>query len=316
MKISQLRYFCEVCKLQNVSKAAEVLYVSQPAISAAIRALESELQVTLFLRSRNRLTLTAEGVALNEMAKEILSRVDSIPEQIRSMTQRRTTISVGLPPLSSAFYIPKLFKIKQEYEKLHPNVEVEVVEFPSFAAMCDLLDSGKLDLALSALEESSFAEMDKLTLFQTPIMLCVGPNHPLVKEKRVSIHQFYQEPLARTYHSASAMYRVINSYYSKNCYTPNYKYSFTQSKAAELLLLENQAVLLARPEMEYIDSKLVAIPLEEPLMIDIGVLWSSKQPITSEVAAFVERLKQVNFRSVRKEGQTSAYLAQMNRYYK
>ena len=250
MKISQLRYFCEVCKLQNVSKAAEVLYVSQPAISAAIRALESELQVTLFLRSRNRLTLTAEGVALNEMAKEILSRVDSIPEQIRSMTQRRTTISVGLPPLS-------------------------------------------------ALEESSFAEMDKLTLFQTPIMLCVGPNHPLVKEKRVSIHQFYQEPLARTYHSASAMYRVINSYYSKNCYTPNYKYSFTQSKAAELLLLENQAVLLARPEMEYIDSKLVAIPLEEPLMIDIGVLWSSKQPITSEVAAFVERLKQVNFRSVR-----------------
>ena len=61
MKISQLRYFMTVCRYNNITKAAEELYVSQPAISSSIKDLETEFGVKLFYRQNNKLLLTDEG---------------------------------------------------------------------------------------------------------------------------------------------------------------------------------------------------------------------------------------------------------------
>jgi len=296
MKLSQLRYFCKVYQLNNISKAAEALYVSQPAISMALRALEQELEVTLFLRNHNRLAPTQEGIRFYDLACDLLERADDIPRQMQKLSSNQIIITVGVPPVSSAFYIPKLSKIKRDYEKRHPNVTVELKEFPLFEGVPALLEEGKLSFAFSTLDENSFQHLEKVKLFQTPIMLCVSPDHPLAKEKSVHIRQFENEPLARTYHSASAVYRAINSYFEKYDVVPYYKYFFTQPKAVEALLLEKQAVMLERPEMQEMGSNLIFVPLEDPLMIDIGVLWSKKHPLSSEVANFIDRLCKVDFR--------------------
>ncbi len=292
MKLSQLRYFCEVYRLKNVSKAAETLYVSQPAVSTAIRGLESELQVILFLRVKGHLIPTEEGVRLFALASDVLDQIDQIPEQLRELSHRQSRITVGLPPVSTAFYIPALSEIKREYEASYPQMEVVLTEFPTFESARELLESGKTDLIFSTLDESSFRELERLTLFQTPIMLCVNVAHPLAREKTVDVRQLKDEPLVRTYHSVSAVYRTVQSYFARYGMTPDYKYSFTQNDAARLLLMNNEAVLLARPEMQTLDPSLVFVPFEEPLMIDVGVLWSGKKAVSSEIAAFIERLKQ------------------------
>ncbi len=292
MKLSQLRYFCEVYRLKNVSKAAETLYVSQPAVSTAIRGLENELQVILFLRVKGHLIPTEEGVRLFALASDVLERIDQIPERLRELSHRQSRITVGLPPVSTAFYIPALSEIKREYEASYPQMEVVLTEFPTFESARELLESGKTDLIFSTLDESSFRELERLTLFQTPIMLCVNAAHPLAREKTVDVRRLKDEPLVRTYHSVSAVYRTVQSYFARYGMTPDYKYSFTQNDAARLLLMNNEAILLARPEMQTLDPSLVFVPFEEPLMIDVGVLWSGKKAVSSEIAAFIERLKQ------------------------
>ena len=76
MKIIQLQYFVEVVKTNNISKAAKNLYVSQPAISSAIRELEKEFNTTLFIRYNNQITLTDEGHYLYRLALDLLENFD------------------------------------------------------------------------------------------------------------------------------------------------------------------------------------------------------------------------------------------------
>ena len=74
MKIVQLEYFCAATRLHSITQAAAELYVTQPAISTAIKELEKEFSISLFTRTKNHLSLTKEGSILPE-STEALSRI-------------------------------------------------------------------------------------------------------------------------------------------------------------------------------------------------------------------------------------------------
>ena len=62
MKMIQLEYFCAVCQYHSITQAAQKLYVTQPAISNAIKELEKEYSINLFIRSKNHMSLTKEEI--------------------------------------------------------------------------------------------------------------------------------------------------------------------------------------------------------------------------------------------------------------
>ena len=74
MKFIQLEYFCAVSRYHSITQAAQQLYVTQPAISTAIRELEKEFSVRLFIRSKNHMTLTKEGEIFYRKAEELRQR--------------------------------------------------------------------------------------------------------------------------------------------------------------------------------------------------------------------------------------------------
>ena len=75
MKIIQLEYFCAVCRYHSITQAAQKLYVTQPAISNAIRELEKEFSVSLFSRTKNHIVLTKEGEAFYQKASVLLDNI-------------------------------------------------------------------------------------------------------------------------------------------------------------------------------------------------------------------------------------------------
>ena len=77
MKIIQLEYFCAVCRYHSITQAAQKLYVTQPAISNAIRELEKEFSVSLFSRTKNHIVLTKEGEAFYQKASVLLDNIHS-----------------------------------------------------------------------------------------------------------------------------------------------------------------------------------------------------------------------------------------------
>ena len=73
MKIVQLEYFCAATRLHSITQAAAELYVTQPAISTAIKELEKEFSISLFTRTKNHLSLTKEGEVFYQKAQKLLA---------------------------------------------------------------------------------------------------------------------------------------------------------------------------------------------------------------------------------------------------
>ena len=82
MKLIQLEYFCAVSRYHSITQAAQKLYVTQPAISSAIRELEKEFSINLFIRSKNHLTLTTEGEAFYQKASTLLATIHETESEL------------------------------------------------------------------------------------------------------------------------------------------------------------------------------------------------------------------------------------------
>ncbi len=83
-RLKPLRAFCQTARLGSVSRAAEALFVSQPAITLQLQALERELGEKLFERSGRRLVPTRAGEVLYELARPLVEAIDTLPTAFRS----------------------------------------------------------------------------------------------------------------------------------------------------------------------------------------------------------------------------------------
>ncbi|WP_195282387.1 LysR family transcriptional regulator [Harryflintia acetispora] len=113
IELGQLEQLVAVAECGTLSKAAEQLHLSQPALSRSIQKLEEELQVTLFERQKNKLSLNPCGELTVEHAKKVIGQSRDLVERVRAFERRQRTVSVGscapaplwdIVPLLSALY--------------------------------------------------------------------------------------------------------------------------------------------------------------------------------------------------------------------
>ena len=105
MKLIQLEYFVRIVEEQSFTKAAEKLFISQPALSKAIQSMEKELKVSLFSRKPGVATLTEDGNTVYKYAKDILSYCSNrTDELIARLGKAKEPVKFGLPPLLEACF--------------------------------------------------------------------------------------------------------------------------------------------------------------------------------------------------------------------
>ena len=120
MKRMQLEYFVRIVEEKSFTKAAEKLFISQPALSKSIRALEAELGVTLFKRDPRELSLTSEGENVYCYAVDILNYWRRTAELFSLLEQVKGSLRFGLPRRLGAFFSKILF----EYGCKYPQVDL------------------------------------------------------------------------------------------------------------------------------------------------------------------------------------------------
>ena len=89
MTLTQLEYFCAVCRYHSITRSAEALFDSQPTISTSIRDLEKEFNLRLFTHGRNRITLTNDGEAFYQKAEHILKQTHELYADFAGMQESR-----------------------------------------------------------------------------------------------------------------------------------------------------------------------------------------------------------------------------------
>lgn len=146
MELYQLISFVVVVEEGHMTKAAERINTSQPAVSAHIKALESELGVTLFLRTHKGMVPTQEGVELKEKAAKILEGVDDLraaADKLKGGIQGKVLLGVNTDPR-----LLKLTAIYAELNRYYPSLSLNVLETMSWDAAHELL-SGNVDVAFT-----------------------------------------------------------------------------------------------------------------------------------------------------------------------
>ena len=121
MELTQLKYFAEAAKTENLSKAAQNLHISQPSLTKAIRKLEEELNTPLFDRLGRRVVLNSEGRAFFARIRPILTEVETVSESFRELSRRNERIVVGVWGSSNL-----LTGCVRAFLEKNPDVAVEI----------------------------------------------------------------------------------------------------------------------------------------------------------------------------------------------
>jgi len=143
MELRQLRYFVAVAEAGNISRAAKRIYLTQPALSRQIKALEDEIGECLLERQAHSIRLTAAGEALLHEARDLLQHAEQVLERVRA-AGRGVRLRVGYAPSLAAGILSAAVEC---FTHKHPKARVELSDL-STAEMVTGLESHKLDLAL------------------------------------------------------------------------------------------------------------------------------------------------------------------------
>ena len=142
MELRQLSYFTAIVNEGNISQAAKKLNISQPPLSHQMKLLEEELDVRLFDRSRQGVSLTEAGKLLYQRSGELLQFADSAKFEV-TQTGRRQVLRLGMTSTTVGPILPKI----AAFTKAHPDVSFEVHDGSTFSMM-DLLLRGILDVSV------------------------------------------------------------------------------------------------------------------------------------------------------------------------
>jgi len=186
MDIQGIQAFLTVSDTGSFSRAADALFLTQPAVSKRIQALEHSLGITLFDRIGTSIRLTEAGHALLPSCRRIVAE---IAESQRIISNLRMTTS-GMLSLATSHHIGlhRLPPVLREFSDSYPDVELKL-SFMDSEEACQQIINGDIELAVITLPGEDNDRLEKKPVWNDPLCVVVSKHHPLAAENRVTIKQ-------------------------------------------------------------------------------------------------------------------------------
>ena len=190
MNIQQMEYYAEVCRYQNVTKAAAALHMSQSTLSLSMKNIEQETGLNLFRHVGRNIQLTGDGEALLHEVENMLKQVKRFEASVREIAKKHNRLQIAVPSQIATIILPMLLG---EFHQLHPEIELEITE-PAGSSALDMVEREEVDLAFVHDAEGR-PNLTLRKLSEWPICLCVPKCHPLAKASSVTLAETVQFPL-------------------------------------------------------------------------------------------------------------------------
>nr|WP_315234713.1 LysR substrate-binding domain-containing protein [uncultured Albidiferax sp.] len=183
MELRHLRYFVAVAEQGNVSRAAQKLFIAQPALSTQIRQLEEEVGAPLLVRVPRGVQLTAAGTAFLEDARAILARVQQATVHARAHGVQERSVRIGLVPSATHSLLPGLL---QRLQQAGTGTQLQVREMIS-SQQLKAMQNDEIDIGLARpaepLQDDAYVHM--AAQITDPYCLALPAQHPLAAKSGV-----------------------------------------------------------------------------------------------------------------------------------
>lgn len=295
MDIKHLQYFLEVTRSGSFTRAANQLYITQPAISRIIKSLEDEVGVPLFIRSRKQLSLTDAGRVLYEHAQIFDQQFEQLKTELDHLfTLEKGHIRIGLPSIINSFFFSELIA---SFHKEYPEITFQLVEDGS-KRIEEKVVNDTLDFGVVVLPENHDL-FDYYSFVQEELKLVVPAAHHLVHEQIVSLKELEGEDFIMFNQDFALRDRIINACREAG-FIPSIISETSQLDFIEEMVASNLGITLL-PESTYTELTMDVkeISLSNPKIgWNLAIIWKQEDHMSQVAKEFIrfakERLSQNN----------------------
>lgn len=289
MELRVLKYFLAIAKEENMSRAAEILHVTQPTLSKQIKDLEEELGKKLFVRSNYSMHLTAQGQILYKRARDIVGLAEETVAELKSMAEPTVgNVNIGAAETDSIKYLARIIKQLQE-----ENAGITVNIYSGDSEMVESkLDRGQLDFGVVVRK----SDENKYSFLKLPYTdkfgLITRRDNPLAQKKQTTI-----EDLLKNNEPLIASRQSLKNDFVKWCGDKTEKLNIvaTGDIPFNLSLLAKEGVgsLLCFDKIinTVKESELVFIPLFPQLETPLYIIWKKSMQLTPPAKKLMERFR-------------------------
>ena len=284
MELRVLDYFLMVAREENITKAAQLLHITQPTLSRQLMQLEKELGVKLFRRSNHHIVLTDDGMLLKRRAQEILSLAHKTKQEFRQEKQLSGEITIG----SGEFHSFSFFStILATFHEQHPSVK-----FDLFSGNADLikerLEKGLLDIGLLA----DPVDISKYEFIRLPVKevwgVLVRKDSDLGKKAFVTPADLVDQPLMVS--PRSLVQNAIAHWFGSKFDQVNFFITYNLLYNVAIMVQKRMGIALC-VDLESKYQGLRFIPLSPRLETGCILIWKKDQTLSPLLESFLAHAK-------------------------
>lgn len=281
-----LRYFIELVKVRNYTRASENLFVSQSTISKAISSLEKELGVDLVDIKAGNFSLTNAGKLLYDFSLDVTNYYDkqeiAFLDKIRNVEQ---DLTIGLPPTAGSNYF---YEVITNFELAYPNINLKIREEKSKDIIQLLLDE-KLDFGvlINPFDDDRFI---KKVAYESEAVLVVSDKHRFSNKKTVEFSELASENFIQVNEEYS-FYNIFKKYCNKAGFNPKIiKESYDLHMIIEMVVAGFGVTILPLPLIKkYVSSRVRYMHLTNPKFPwKLLLVYNKKSKLSFAMNSFIE----------------------------
>lgn len=287
MEIRVLRYFLEIARTGNMSRAAETLHVTQPTLSKQIKDLEQELGKKLFRRGSSSVSLTDEGMLLRKRAEDILEMVDKTADEFKALDNiTGGEVHIGCAESHQIKYLAQVIK---HFKKNYPLFRYHLTS-GNTEQVVERLDRGLIDFAV-IVEPPNLSKYNYIEVPETNVWgLVMKKDDVLSGKEKICVDDLIGLKLIC---SAQAMRVDIPRWCGENSDMLNLSGTINLAYNGSVFVKEGLGYMLSFDKLADTgaDSELCFRPLEPPLETKMYVIWKKYQVFTPIAELLINEIK-------------------------
>lgn len=288
MEIRVLKYFLAVAREGNITRAAEILHITQPTLSRQLMQLEDELGTALFIRGKRKVLLTETGMLLKRRAEEIIDLSEKTELEIGNQTHEVTgeiVLACGITEATKT-----MGKYMKEFKSLYPQVTFRIRNGNS-DVIAESIENGLVDIGF-VLEPMNLEKFDFLRLNQPEIWgILMKKDSSLAQKDYVEVSDLKNLPLINT--SRLETQNQFKEWIGEEQYQQLHFVAVSELTTTASILVSNDigSAIVIQGSYHYVaDDDLCFRPLFPQLTTKSLIIWKKYQSMSFTVSKFIDFL--------------------------
>ena len=292
LNFNQLRVFCQTARYLSCTRAAEKLYITQPAVTAQIKLLEDSCNLKLFKKKGRRIFLTDEGKTLYDYAAKVFEYEKEIEDLIDDLKElKRGMLRLGTSKSYARYFMPFLIT---SFRDAYPHIKIHLDEGSSLDMIHSLLDLRNEVAVIAKVEDNP--EICFIPFSREELVLILAPEHPLAKKRYITLAELAGGPLIMT-ERGSATRKLVIALFDDNGISPEILMETGNAEFIKQLVQRGDGVSFIVKEaaaVELQEKKLVTVPIKgQRIFLDVSIAYLKNQHLSPSAQAFLDILLKI-----------------------